>query len=64
MLGDATLFQRSDMVEAAWRVVAPILDVWEALPPRSFPNYAAGTWGPAEADELLAKDHRHWSNCE
>jgi glucose-6-phosphate 1-dehydrogenase len=62
MLGDATLFQRSDMVETAWHVVAPILDVWEALPPRRFPNYAAGTWGPPEADELLAKDHRHWSN--
>jgi glucose-6-phosphate 1-dehydrogenase len=62
MLGDATLFQRSDMVETAWHVVAPILDVWEALPPRRFPNYAAGTWGPPEADELLSKDNRHWSN--
>ena len=64
MLGDATLFQRSDMVETAWHVVAPILDVWEALPPRKFPNYAAGTWGPPEADELLTKDHRHWSTGE
>lgn len=63
MLGDATLFQRSDMVETAWHVVAPILDVWEALPPRRFPNYAAGSWGPPEADELLAKDYRHWSNA-
>jgi glucose-6-phosphate 1-dehydrogenase len=62
MLGDATLFQRSDMVETAWHVVAPVLDVWEALPPRRFPNYAAGTWGPPEADELLARDHRHWSS--
>ncbi len=62
MLGDATLFQRSDMVEAAWHVVAPILDVWEALPPRRFPNYAAGSWGPHEADEMLTKDNRHWSN--
>jgi glucose-6-phosphate 1-dehydrogenase len=60
MLGDATLFQRSDMVETAWHVVAPIQDVWDALPPRKFPNYAAGTWGPSEADELLTKDHRHW----
>jgi len=60
MLGDATLFQRSDMVETAWHVVAPIQDVWEALPPRRFPNYGAGTWGPPEADELLTKDHRHW----
>ena len=63
MLGDATLFQRSDMVEAAWNVVGPIQDVWEALPPRSFPNYAAGTWGPHEADELLQRDHREWSGC-
>jgi len=63
MLGDATLFQRSDMVETAWHVVAPILDVWDALPPRRFPNYAAGTWGPPESDELLAKDNRHWSNA-
>jgi glucose-6-phosphate 1-dehydrogenase len=62
MLGDATLFQRSDMVETAWHVVAPILDVWEALPPRRFPNYSAGSWGPPEADEMLTKDHRHWSN--
>src|SRR5579863_420171 len=64
MLGDATLFQRSDMVEAAWNVVGPIQDVWEALPPRSFPNYAAGTWGPPEADELLQRDHREWSGCD
>ncbi len=64
MLGDATLFQRSDMVESSWHVVAPIQDVWEALPPRKFPNYAAGTWGPKEADELLERDKRHWSKCE
>ena len=60
MAGDATLFQRADMVEAGWRVVAPIQDVWKALPPRSFPNYAAGTWGPALADELLTRDGRKW----
>ncbi|MEE8612651.1 MAG: glucose-6-phosphate dehydrogenase [Nitrospirales bacterium] len=60
MCGDATLFQRADMVETGWSVVTPILDVWKALPPRSFPNYAAGTWGPQEADELLNKDGRHW----
>jgi glucose-6-phosphate 1-dehydrogenase len=60
MTGDATLFQRADMVEAAWAVVAPILDVWKALPPRHFPNYAAGTWGPKEAEELLERDGRRW----
>jgi glucose-6-phosphate 1-dehydrogenase len=64
MLGDATLFQRSDMVETAWSVVAPIQDVWEALPPRKFPNYTAGTWGPAEAEEMLERDKRSWSKCE
>jgi glucose-6-phosphate 1-dehydrogenase len=61
-LGDATLFQRSDMVEAAWNVVAPVQNVWGALEPREFPNYAAGTWGPEEADELLTKDGRRWFN--
>jgi glucose-6-phosphate 1-dehydrogenase len=60
MLGDATLFQRSDMVEAAWRVVSPIQNVWGALEPREFPNYAAGSWGPDAAAELLAKDGRQW----
>jgi glucose-6-phosphate 1-dehydrogenase len=60
MLGDATLFQRSDMVEAAWRVVAPIQNVWGALEPREFPNYPAGTWGPEAAADLLTKDGRHW----
>jgi glucose-6-phosphate 1-dehydrogenase len=60
MLGDSTLFHRSDMVEAGWCVVTPILDVWKALPPRNFPNYAAGTWGPKEADELIQKDGRKW----
>jgi glucose-6-phosphate 1-dehydrogenase len=61
MIGDATLFQRADMVEAGWSVVEPILDVWRALPPRNFPNYAAGTWGPKEADDLLGHDRRRWN---
>ena len=60
MLGDATLFQRADMVEAGWSVVDPILDVWNALPPKKFPNYAAGSWGPKEANDLLAQDGRQW----
>ena len=46
MTGDATLFQRADMVEASWQIVSPILDVWNAIPAREFPNYEAGTWGP------------------
>jgi glucose-6-phosphate 1-dehydrogenase len=60
MIGDATLFQRADMVEAGWRVIQPVLDVWTALPPRLFPNYAAGTWGPQEADELPGRDGCAW----
>ncbi len=60
MAGDATLFQRSDMVEAGWAVVAPIIDVWKALPPRDFPNYTAGSWGPKDADDLMARNGRAW----
>ncbi len=63
MQGDATLFQRADMVEASWEVVAPIVEAWDANPAASFPNYPAGSWGPAEADELLARDGHHWRNC-
>ena len=62
MVGDATLFQRADMVEAGWCVVQPILDVWKALPPRRFPNYAPATWGPAEAEELMSRRGREWRN--
>ena len=63
MLGDATLFQRSDMVESAWQIVGPILDVWGALPARNFPNYPAGEWGPKEADDLLRRDNRSWNTA-
>ena len=64
MTGDATLFQRADMVEAGWSIVNPVLDVWKALPPRDFPNYPAGTWGPKESDELMERDGRRWRNFE
>ena len=64
MIGDATLFQRADMVETGWSIVEPILDVWKALPPRSFPNYTSGSWGPKEADDLILRDGRHWRKIE
>jgi glucose-6-phosphate 1-dehydrogenase len=62
MVGDATLFHRWDQVEAAWRIATPVLDLWASLPARDFPNYAAGSWGPAAADELVRKDGRKWLN--
>ncbi len=58
--GDATLFMRADQVEAAWRVVQPVLDAWESAPPADFENYAAGSWGPAAADRLLAREGHAW----
>ena len=60
MIGDATLFQRADNVEAGWKVVQPVLDAWASRRPRDFPNYEAGTQGPRQADELLARDGRVW----
>ncbi len=60
MIGDATLFQRADNIEAGWRAVQPILEAWANTPPKDFPNYAAGSNGPAAADELLARDGRAW----
>ncbi len=62
MMGDPTLFQRADMVEATWRVVQPILDCWEVTNPRHFPNYASGSDGPTAAEALIRKDssHRSW----
>ncbi len=62
MMGDSTLFQRADMVEAGWAAVQPIIDIWNALPPRDFPNYAAGTWAPEAANELLRREGREWRN--
>ena len=60
MAGDATLFMRRDAVEAAWQFVMPILEHWQKLGPRDMPKYAAGTWGPAEADDLIERDGHEW----
>ena len=64
MAGEAMLFKRADTIEAGWELVQPVMDVWSALPPRGFPNYAAGSWGPADVDELLARDGRAWTPCK
>jgi glucose-6-phosphate 1-dehydrogenase len=60
MNGDQTLFHRADSVEAGWAIVTPILDAWASAPPDDFPNYAAMTWGPDAAVELMARDGRSW----
>ncbi|HEY6056790.1 MAG TPA: glucose-6-phosphate dehydrogenase, partial [Candidatus Limnocylindrales bacterium] len=60
LLGDQSLFTRADEVEEAWSVVTPILDAWLDQPPLPAPNYAAGTWGPPEADALIERDGRRW----
>jgi glucose-6-phosphate 1-dehydrogenase len=58
--GDLTLFVRQDEVEAMWEVVDPVIRRWTETPATDFPNYASGTWGPAEADRLLEQEGRHW----
>jgi glucose-6-phosphate 1-dehydrogenase len=58
--GDATLFMRSDELLAAWEFITPILEAWRDQPPPSFPNYEAGSWGPAEADRLLQGCRGGW----
>jgi glucose-6-phosphate 1-dehydrogenase len=58
--GDASLFTRADEVEEAWSIVDPIIASWAEAEAPEFPNYEAGTWGPPEADELLARDGRRW----
>jgi glucose-6-phosphate 1-dehydrogenase len=59
MIGDATLFTRADEIEQQWQLVDGIVEAWKHERP-DFPNYAAGTWGPKAAEELLARDGRAW----
>jgi glucose-6-phosphate 1-dehydrogenase len=60
MIGDNILFQRADGVEAGWQAVQPFLDAWKKAGPAGLETYAAGSEGPAKADELLARDGRSW----
>lgn len=60
--GDPALFIRADQTLTAWRLVTPILDRWLSGGSSSFPNYASGTWGPVQADALLAKAGHAWHN--
>ena len=60
MKDDLTLFMRADQVEAAWKLLMPILDMWAISPPIDFPNYDAGTWGPEASNKLLAREGHSW----
>ena len=60
MLGDPTRFTRRDEVEAEWRVITPIEEAWAQWPAPPFPNYVAGSAGPAAADDLMSRNGRHW----
>jgi len=60
MTGNATQFMRADQVEAAWEVIMPIIEAWEARPPVDFPNYAPDSWGPEDAEALIARDGKNW----
>ncbi|MNF09453.1 Glucose-6-phosphate 1-dehydrogenase [compost metagenome] len=51
---------RWDQVEEAWDAIETIQQVWKNTPPSNFPNYKAGSWGPEEADELLARQGHKW----
>jgi len=63
LTGDASLFTRADEVETAWGIIDPIIRAWDSQKsPLSI--YEPGTWGPTEADELLAKDKRKWSTWD
>jgi glucose-6-phosphate 1-dehydrogenase len=61
MLGDATLFMRRDQVESAWEVIMPILGLWQNSSSPDFPNYSSGTWGPEDAEALIARDGNNWN---
>ena len=60
MRGDRTLFAHSEWIEYAWGLITPIIEAWDSSPASNFPNYEAGSWGPPEADALIARDGRSW----
>ena len=64
MLGDATLFAHREGVETTWALYTPVLDAWAKKYPQTFPNYAAGTWGPECGDELIGRDGHVWHSVE
>lgn len=61
--GNQTLFMRADQVEAAWEVITPLLEAWQKRPPVDFPNYATDSWGPEDAEALIARDGNFWATA-
>lgn len=61
--GNQTLFMRADQVEAAWEVISPHLEAWEKRPPVDFPNYSPDSWGPEDAEALIARDGNFWATA-
>ena len=59
--GNATLFMRGDQVEAAWKVISPIMEAWQTRQAVDFPNYSPDSWGPEDAEALIARDGFHWA---
>ena len=60
LVGDASLFARTDQVEVAWALIDPVLKAWRQGPPPAFPDYSAGSWGPASSDHLIEADGFAW----
>lgn len=60
MTGDQTQFMRADQVESAWELLMPVVNAWESKKSLSFPNYTADSWGPEDAEALIARDGFHW----
>ena len=60
MIADQTQFMRADQVESAWELLMPVINAWESKTSLSFPNYPADSWGPEDAEALIARDGFHW----
>ncbi len=61
--GDKSLFERNDGIERAWELVTPMIKDWESRDKPPLNIYQRGSWGPEEADDFIARDHRDWLIC-
>jgi glucose-6-phosphate 1-dehydrogenase len=63
LVGDGTLFASRDWIERSWELLMPIMEAWNATSAAQVPSYAAGTWGPAEAQALSDREWRQWEEA-